>query len=270
VIRFREEWDAATVAASGGVASPTVGVFDATTAEFMGLQLIDGRSYDVTAFDGVQSGEVELTVPAGATLDPGTYSTDATDAATDVPGFFFHGYKGYAGHGTGSFTVVRSTYGTDGTLTSFEATYDEVLTDDLGDSHVVGDVSWSDPGVVPQVAQITTDLAAASNGRLVTITGIAQTTDPLGATVTVIRTSHGLTSTLPAVTTAPDGSFQLTDRPPCAGGVTYAVSVPTTDSVLGESRSMTVPLVRCPTSGTPAAAVAHGLKHAHRTVAKKP
>jgi hypothetical protein len=268
-IRFREEWGPATVVATGGIASPTVGVFDATTAEFMGLQVLDGRSYDVTAFDGVQSGEVELSVPAGATLDPGTYATDATDAGTDVPGFFFHGYKGYAGFGTGSFTVLRSSYDQDGTLTSFVATYDEILTDSLGDSHVVGDVSWADTGDVPQVAQVSAGLASSQNGRSVTINGMAQSTDPLGAALQITRTSHGISTNLANVTSNPDGSFVVTDRPPCAGGVTYLVTVPTTADVLGEGVTMTIPLVRCPTSGGPGKAAPHQLHSVHKAIATR-
>jgi hypothetical protein len=264
VIRFREEWDPATVASTNGVAAPFVGSFDAAVDEFMGLQIEVG-SYDVTAFDGETSGEVELTVPVGATLATGTYTTDALDTATDAPGFFFHGYKGYAGNGTGSFTVVRSSYDPDtGALVSFYATYDEVLDDSLGDSHVVGDVSWADTGDVPQVAQVQAAIAMA--GRQVTVSGTLDTTVGPGGTLTVTRTSHGRTSALPDLTTEADGSFALSDRPPCAGGVTYVVSAPTTADLLGESATLTIPLVRCTTAGGPGPVQPR--KHHHRVVVK--
>jgi hypothetical protein len=247
-IRFREEW--APSAAADGIPGPFVGAFDSDVVEFMGLQVRDERTYDVTAFDGVQSGEAELTVPAGSALDPGTYRTHAAATGTDVPGFFFHGYLGYAGYGTGAFTVLRSTVNPDtGELVSFLAIYDEVLTDTLGASHVVGVVSWADTGDVPSVDQVSAMAERVVTGRPVTIRGMLQSTAGPGGILAVLRISHGRTSVLPDVSPDPDGTFVLVDRPPCAGGVTYRVSTSGAPSVVGETVLVTIPLVRCTTAG---------------------
>ena len=242
-IRFREEWlpDPEQV-----VPEPVVGSFDAAQVMFMGLEVKDGTSYDVTAFDGEQSGEVELTVPD--TLAPGTYDTSAT--APGDAGFFFHGHRGYAGYGTGSFTVLRSTYDDAGQVASFVATYDEVLDDSLGASHVVGVVSWADTGDVPEVAQITASVALAPGGQA-RLQGTLLSTGSDTKTVAVQRISHGIFTDLPEAAVGPDGRFVIVDRPPCAGGAVYVVSAPSSVDLIGESAVLSIPLVRCQGRGGP-------------------
>jgi hypothetical protein len=245
-IRFREEWIADPAQATP---VPVVGAFDATQVEFMGLEVKDGLSYDVTAFDGEQSGEVELTVPD--TLAPGTYDTSTVtpaDAGTNT-GFFFHGYRGYAGYGTGSFTVLRSAYDDVGQLVSFVATYDEVLDDPLGASHVVGVVSWADTGEVPQVIQLSLVPAPLLVGGILRLEGVLLSTDGSAKFLTVQRFSHGRVTDLTGKAATPDGRITVVDRPPCAGGVAYVVTVPDSPDVLGEVAEVSVPLVLCTNNG---------------------
>jgi hypothetical protein len=245
-IRFREDWLPDPEQAMPG---PVVGSFEADQVAFMGLEVKDGNSYDVTAFDGRQSGEVELTVPS--TLAPGTYDTSTVDGtAPSGARFFFHGHLGFAGYGTGSFTVLRSTYDADGQIVSFVATYDEVLDDVLGDSRVVGVVSWAEPGDVPEVVSVTAGVALAPGGRA-RIEGVLLSTGSATETLAAQRISHGVTTALPAVAVGVDGEFVIADRPPCAGGVVYVVSVPSTPVVIGDSAVLSIPLVRCPSRGGP-------------------
>jgi hypothetical protein len=242
-IRFRESWLPDPQQAMPG---PVVGSFEADQVPFMALEVNDGNRYDVTAFDGQQSGEVELTVPD--TLAPGTYDTSAMVDGTDQSDarFFFHGHLGYAGYGTGSFTVVRSSYDADGQIASFLATYDEVLDDVLGDSHVVGVVSWSDPGDVPAVVSVAADVALLPGGHA-RLHGVVLSTGTDAQTLAPQRISHGMTTALEPVPVGANEEFVITDRPPCAGGAVYVVSVSSSAAVIGDSAVLSVPLVRCPT-----------------------
>ena len=169
----------------------------------------DGPATTSRPSTGSSPARSSSTVPD--TLAPGTYDTSAS--APGDAGFFFHGHLGYAGYGTGSFTVLRSTYDDAGQVVSFLATYDEVLDDSLGASHVVGVVSWADTGDVPQVVQITASVVLAPSGQA-RLQGVLLSTDGNPKTVAAQRISHGTTIDLQPVASAPTGDSSSSIDPP--------------------------------------------------------
>jgi hypothetical protein len=95
----------------------------------------------------------------------------------------------------------------------------------------------------PGTADLTKALALS--GKLTLSTGVALSR----AVVTVTRTETGSTATKKfTLTTAPNGSFQLTDTPPALGKYTYTAVFADASGVLGASAAHVTSVVKIPTA----------------------
>jgi hypothetical protein len=208
-----------------------------------GLQLAEQLFWEARTFTLLEcscdeSFDVQLTVPVGGRLVPGTYATNAASTDSDGASFTVNVGRGIEGYGTGSFTVVRSTLDPDtGQVESLLATYDETevngYPEDYGYAeepvHIIGLVSWGDTGVVPQVAAVTAIADPVAVGRPVTIRGVTTTAAGFDGArsagpLTVSRVVRGRTVALHGFASRADGTYVVTDRPLCGVPVTYLVS----------------------------------------------
>jgi hypothetical protein len=189
--------------------------------------------YYYSTTDLTQLGEyASSTYPDAVTIDPGSGLVALGTSYQDAPEIYLYELGGSTplneysfAENSGAKLVARGlALSSDGS-----ELYAVTLTqsDDLnGPQSSFALHVYSNPAAAVTLSGPSTDIAGNSltlNGTVTLPTG---TPPPAGATLTVTRTEAGSTTpvTLPAVSTAADGTFTLSDTPAAAGTYTYAVS----------------------------------------------